>query len=297
MLHRKLLNLLKSESDNEYLPSWLTVQYVKPMYTIRMNHLCFNILIYTEKVNINSLKKKIITLLNKIYTDFKIEHFKNINIVLILSSYKKKIQKGEICDVDNINSGVCIHDQDPKAIHIVIYRLEDLMKVVIHELIHYIGLDITDNMKCTEINKLIKTSFKSLKNTDIFYNEALVEAVALIKYCQFTGRKLVNEKKYSIHQVKVFLHINQCSTVEQFRLKKYYTEKSHHFSYVFLKSMLIHNEKFESLVLNHNTFSSIDEKTLSSIVSSTLKDESWIKKVNNYKLMNKKTYSLRLTEP
>lgn len=65
-------------------------------------------------------------------------------------------------------------------IDIVIYRKEDIYKVLVHEIIHLYGLYLNgDEERIEECTKGIKELFVSVQNVDIKFNEAFTEAKAI----------------------------------------------------------------------------------------------------------------------
>ena len=67
-----------------------------------------------------------------------------IHLTLYLTNLKKQFpaKANVVLDEDNINSGVTLWENDPEPNRkIVIYRKEELYKVLLHELIHYYSID------------------------------------------------------------------------------------------------------------------------------------------------------------
>lgn len=215
---------------------------------------------------------------------------RKINIVLILSKKAKFIdkRKSKVIDTENINSGVCIHHNDPEAVHIIIYRVEDLMKVLFHEIIHYIGADLRfyDDDKIKNIEMMIQTHIPSLSNVEIYFNEAFTEALARYHYSQYSYKhsvgsdpktQLKKQQDYSIEVVKLFLALYDCKNLKEFSKLKSYTEKSHAFSYIVIASALLNSQDFISDVImkgNLNNLENIVYKAL-------LQNNEWYKAVTN----------------
>ena len=227
-------DLIQQLNDSRYIPSWVQAYMRKTTLmqttTTSITYHPFKFRIYhenTDKSDVNKLLKQI-KHLKKYFTENIMDlGTTTINIVLILSKKVKMIDKSKninkVIDKDNINSGVCIHSSNPKDVHIIIYRREDLMKVLFHEIIHYIGADLRfyDEFKINNIEVMIQTYIPSLSNIDIYFNEAFTEALARYHYTQFSKQDLGKQQEYSIEVVKKFLALYNCRDLNEFsKLKK-----------------------------------------------------------------------------
>lgn len=137
-----------------------------------------------------------------------------INIYYYLSEEKKKIFNEGYLLPENVNSGYTYSN------NIFIYRLEDIYKVTIHELIHLLGYH-----KCEDIdqNKLIikystRYNIKGLKKIKLYetYTEILANIFHIYFISKFTNKdnnKLFNlllsiEIEYSIILAQKILSLN-----------------------------------------------------------------------------------------
>jgi len=262
-------DLMQQLNDSRYIPVWVKTYMGKT--TLKQSSLKkykpFRFRIYyedTDKPYVNDLLKYIPHLEEYFIENIMDLPSTNINIVLILSKKVKMIdkRKNKIIDKDNINSGVCIHSSNPKDVHIIIYRKEDLMKVLFHEIIHYIGADlrIYDEFKINNIELMIQTYIPSLSNVDIYFNEAFTEALARYHYIKFMMMKnnnpnlnLKKQQKYSIKVVKKFFALYDCGTLDEFSKQKNYAEESHAFSYIVNASALLNSDDFiTDIIINRN---------------------------------------------
>ena len=134
--HIRLKEILE---DSLYVPKWVNTYATNNKY-VDILHDCFHVRIYKNGLKAAFIKQ-LKNLLTKLRKMLNISH-ERINIFLLLSGNKKRINIGETFKPENINSGLSISTLDPKAVHIVIYRIEDIFKVLIHEIIHYVGLDL-----------------------------------------------------------------------------------------------------------------------------------------------------------
>ena len=285
-------DLMQQLNDSRYIPVWVKTYMGKT--TLKQSSLKkykpFRFRIYyedTDKPYVNDLLKYIPHLEEYFIENIMDLPSTNINIVLILSKKVKMIdkRKNKIIDKDNINSGVCIHSSNSKNVHIIIYRKEDLMKVLFHEIIHYIGADlrIYDKFKINNIELMIQTYIPSLSNVDIYFNEAFTEALARYHYVQFSKLNLEKQQKYSIEVVKKFLSLYDCKSLNDFSKLKKYSEKSHAFSYIVIASALLNNDDFISDVIIKG-----DVDNLERIVYKSLhQTNEWYEKSKNKGGLNK----------
>ena len=101
---------------------------------------------------------------------------KKLNLFIFLTPFKKIIKyKGQILTRNEINSGVCYKYYK----WIQIFRSEELLKVLIHELLHYYDLDCNTTDWIDELLP-IKTPCNSL-----LLNEAVTESMAIILHTYY----------------------------------------------------------------------------------------------------------------
>lgn len=135
---------------------------------------------------------------------------------IFLSSKKKYINQNlSSLDPDNINSGATL-----PSYYIYIFRKEELIKVLFHELIHYLDLDMRDYQDQFKqlYNKI------NLKASIINPNEAYTELLALLlmniwQYYKnnfsldlkdYINKKLTIELGWSYHQIAKILNFFRC---------------------------------------------------------------------------------------
>lgn len=274
--------------DSVYVPKWV-LSYATKNAHIDIIHECFHLRIYK-----NNISKSFIENLKNVLSEIRrILRFTNerINMCLLLSGKKKRIKVGEIFGPDNINSGLSISTQDPKDVHIIIYRMEDIFKVLIHEIIHYVGLDFRKT-DASLIDIMIKSKYKSMDNTSLYINEAYTEALALYYYCLIMKKDFTLEQDYSILQTKRFLVANGCDTIRAFKAKKDYSELSHPFAYILLKSALINCK----CVMKNITRLPDDSELIYEAFQKALANNRWSDRVDNtHAQLEGDIYSMRLT--
>jgi len=298
-------DLMQQLNDSRYIPSWVQAYMRKTTLvqttTTSITYHPFKFRIYhenTDKPDVNKLLKQIKHLKRYFTENIMDLGTTTINIVLILSKKVKMIDKtkniNKVIDKDNINSGVCIHSSNPKDVHIIIYRKEDLMKVLFHEIIHYIGADLRfyDEFKINNIEMMIQTYIPSLSNIDIYFNEAFTEALARYHYTQFSKQDLGKQQEYSIEVVKKYLALYDCKDLNEFSKLKKYNEKSHAFSYIVIASALLNSDDFISDVIVKGDMNDSENIVYKSLIQSN----KWYKATTNKRLnKNKMKFYLKLS--
>jgi len=203
--------------------------------------------------------KKVLQFLRR---EFKELRSLSIKIVLILSHKKKFVVKRNDYDkpvigAHEINSAVCIQNSIDE-VDIIIYRIEDLPKVLIHEVIHFLKRDLLDVAHAVmPIEADIKREFPSVSHVNIMFNEAFTEAYAQYLYCMGGFTSIDKQRDRSLSNVKIFLNLNNCETIEEFKGLQDYDEDSHPFAYILLSSALLHSNKFISWIQNNGKTSSL----------------------------------------
>ena len=238
---------------------------IKQKYIYKNNNI--NLKIFTEN-NIDLLLLDDIHNIINFFND--IFNYKNdINIIIFLTPFKKKIQKEFI--PETVNSGSCIKNKK-----IVIWRIEEVCKVLIHELLHYCNIDIHDDYYISnKLKKEINLEFLSNLNP----NEAYTESIALILYTYYNTLKINNnifniyifenlfndEIIFSIKQCcKIIKHFNCFNNYEDIFItsKKCNTiQYTSIFSYFIIKTSLIFDLNYFLnfiKIINNNSFKFIN---------------------------------------
>ena len=155
-----------------------------------------------------------------IYTLFFIEYFNktaNITINIFLSNIKKILPiNSKILKPNNINSGFT--NVNHKLI--CIFRYEELYKVILHEMIHVLNLDLDIN-KSNRLNKLIKCNF-NINNLNSNYNffESYTETIANL--FNFSIKSIIFNKNIN----KLFYKEIKFSITQLRKLCKFYNIKN-----------------------------------------------------------------------
>lgn len=205
-----------------------------------------NIKIISDKYEYEVLKN-IISILNLFNLITKKENKYMINIYL--SDEVKNISDYEYLNADNINSGSTL-----PTYFITLWRKEELYKVLIHELIHYLKLDMS------EYQNKFRVLYKDVKlvNNKCNPNEAYTEFLALIffNYWKFIRKRkesyklenflkcsLLIEMGWSYFQIGKILNFFGCynNYEDLFNSNCEFKQKTNVLSYFILKTYLLFN--------------------------------------------------------
>jgi hypothetical protein len=265
------------------------------------------IIIFSNEI----IDDKLIEKIDSIFNFFDIITKKNNNYYLeiFLSSKKKYLNENfDVILPDNINSGATLRGK-----FIYIFRKEELIKVLFHELIHYLNLDMIE----------YQDEFKSLYHkinleADMINpNEAYTETLGLlllniweyyylnldIDINYYINKKLTIELGWSYFQICKILKYFGCynSYEDLFTNKCIFKQKTNVLSYFFLKTYFLQNInlilkdfKINSLYINYSKIKSI-------IYYTNLQDRIFSNNINtilkSYDSTNKSLeyYSLRMS--
>ena len=217
-----------------------------------------NIIIYgNDNDEVDKLVLNINSILNMFDSITKKTNKYKINIFLSNQEKQLNEQSNEI-GPDSINSG------STNGIEITLWRKEELLKVLVHEIVHYLNLDIYD--KQDEIRFLydnINIKFKTNPN------EAYTEYTAIILYNywkfkttktelslkKFMERRLTVELGWSFFQISKILIFFQCYKEynDLFTKKCLFNQKTNVLSYFILKTHFLFDK---NMFLKLNLFSS-----------------------------------------
>lgn len=292
--HNLLLNSFTSFLVLENLE-----KYIKKLYTISFtykNHE-YNDIIYLFGYN-NLSRSKIIKLASKIVS--RLLFFNELletnklpsRIIFFLTDMKKEIDNQLILSRHfktlNINTAVT------NGIEIIIYREEELLKSIFHELIHFHNLD-NHNMSKFQIDKLlnyIKTSHYILPNNEYLFYESITESLAnILNNCydinesinqntliqQFT-QNYFDELLFTIFQVAKILKICKINKWQNFikpyqnsndlsRISNSFKQDSCVFSYYILKLYILMNfDIYLSNLLDNKLRFILTDKNISRLI-------------------------------
>jgi len=181
---------------------------------------------------------------------------KHVTIIILCGTAKKSLPPAlEVVCPDNTNSGLssttdCMDAQSCNGSYIFLWRIEELYKVLIHELIHYFRLDfnMTDDIyhdftKYTETTFLVNENDKPNEAYTEF-NAVVLHSVVFSQLLQMDFNDVINDEiKFSLFQVAKLLVFYGADTLNQI----YQTNPTHVeikqttsiFSYFFLKTFIL----------------------------------------------------------
>jgi hypothetical protein len=198
----------------EYIHNELNYKHI---YTIKYKNLDITINIFSKNKTIHTtdindiVERVIICGLFKSTTQTI-----TINVDIYLTPFKKKCdyyQGQDIIGPREINSGASIVGKK-----LFVFRKEELNKVLVHELVHYLALDL-NNVPFNNFSNY----FNMRPNNVVLLNESYTEILTLlINTCIYSDKlngvkeTLNKELKYSMYQSAKILTIFKFDTAEQF---------------------------------------------------------------------------------
>lgn len=295
--------------DNEFTSKNITdniITHLKYSYKIVNDN---NTIIYFTKKQI-SKSPLIIYHIFTIITLLKIlfNRYYGQSIIYFETSEKKRFpKKNNILGPNEVNSGLTFIDLHKNG-DIILYRKEELLKVLIHELIHSNLID--EKIIFSDLGK----KFSDLFCVDyrILLNEAFTESFATIINLFYINIKLnlkkknlnvmfFNELKYSNYicsKILKYYNITKIGDIikNNNNCAKKFPQKTNVFSYYILKNILLNNHiKFGNILENFTkNYKIIDTEGIILIID-LIKNN--IDKLDSYtyNILNDKNNSLRLT--
>jgi len=273
-------------------------------YSIKYKNITINLCIYGKQIQ-NKELHDILTRIILIGLYKSTSELLTINIELYMTPYKKNINNyikssSSVIGPRETNSGFSISDK-----LLCVYRSEELNKVLVHELIHYLELDL-GSIKFKDVSN----HFNINPNTKfIRINEAYTEILGIIINTIINSPNIHNTLKimdyeltYSCYQVAKILHLFKFETAYEFFYNKYdgknkFKQNTSIFSYFILKSAIMYNlddflEKYLNNSLTKYNFTSFILEQCSTEFINIIND------YMNYIKINKKSniyYTLRMT--
>ena len=284
----------KKLHENIYTNQYISIDIHQIIETnnIQYKEIQFN----KNKIRIYELDKKvnleliffIINFMENLAKKFNI-NYKPIDLTLLLTSQKKLITNEKFLGPENINSGSTYFNE-----LVFIWRIEEVYKVLIHELIHYFGFDYKLFMESLATNHTNKHCIIGEDRE----NEAYVESFGIIihtfiisKFLKLSFFDLFNyEINFSLYQCKKILDFFKISYINDIifntNCDNPIYQKTAVFSYFFIKTSLILNLKntMDFICKNNKNiseFHKLIEKSLESDVINIINNIQ-IPKENNF---------------
>jgi hypothetical protein len=243
-----------------------------------------NIDIYLQKII------KIINLIKKINNHYETNDLK-YNVIIFLGNQKKTFI-GDIITPITMNSGACIPE-----VYCCVWRKEELEKVLIHELLHFINCDFHQHIDGyndidNSINDLI--NIDGTNNPNEAYNETVA---GIINMCWKSITLNIDIDKIYYYEMN-FLYLQSAKLIKYFKGNKIedlvplkiitIKQTTSAISYLFLKMILFHNinetcKFIEDINFKCNKFEEINKFKKYLIKKITDSNElSYQKNVNKY---------------
>ena len=285
---KKISNQVSSEFKELFENQFIGPEIIKNVVTTCNNMFIFksnkrNIKLYCSRVNVSKYIKNINLVLNMFDQITKKKN--QYTIKIYLSNLKKKLCLDEnIIKASSINTGSTI-----AGLFITLWRKEELNKVLIHELVHYLHLDIyahQQNIKYIYDNINLD---KKLTNP----NEAYTEYTAIILYLywrykttkskmtliQFMKKRLLIELGWSLYQIAKILKYFKCYDTYQdlFTKNCEFRQRTSVLSYFLLKTYFLFNS---DIFMDCVSFGSSNAR-FNCIKKINLDDDKFAKAINN----------------
>lgn len=199
-----------------------------------------NIRVHCPVEHLNCVKH-VIFVLKYCMKQMPMQHSRPIVVYLFPTDIKKRFGRGMVTPA-MVNSAVAGWD------YIIIYREEELLKVLMHEYIHFSRNDNFTGLSALS-NRLQKRFPIDNRNSGILYNECWTETMATILYNRFLSDKLnipfeeliEGEKRHSAQQVNKMLSMQNMTFNDFFNGKKQFKENTSAASYYIFKCWNLHN--------------------------------------------------------
>ncbi len=208
---------------------------------------------------------------------------------IFLSSKKKFFNKNlDSIDSDNINSGATLPGE-----YIYLWRCEELTKVLIHELVHYLHLDMA------RYQNKFKVLYKdiNLEAGMINPNEAYTEFLALFlmsiwsfyynsfdgELNEFVNKRLTIELGWSYHQIAKILKYFKCYSNydDLFTNNCTFKQNTNVLSYFILKTYFLQNINIILSKFNLQNLYVTDEISKYILNNTDLRDDKFTENINN----------------
>lgn len=217
--------------DNDFIPREYIYNIInnksdKIFINFEYNKLKIDLLIYFYKKNgkeisIDKKYKKIEKIIYWIISLYELsnKNKKYISIYIYLTEYKKKIKNNCILGVKDINNAGCYITNGENGGPIIIWRNEDLYKVLTHELIHVLEFDRKLNYNKYDIDMSKLYSINNHYNIGEVYTETLALFINIIietKYNEMDYKNIIylikKQKNHCYNNINKLLKLyNKCN--------------------------------------------------------------------------------------
>jgi hypothetical protein len=245
-------------------------------------------------------KKKILNIFFWLKSLSSNKNDKTIVIDIYLTPFKKKLNNQCTLTCEHVNTGVSINKE-----HIIIWRLEEFYKVLIHELIHLFHYDFADNNNniITDLKKYINYDKSSID----YPNEAYVDFWAIVLNNLYNCYEISpNNKQNIINKFVImmakdikFSMIQSSKILNHFKIdnmfdklhKNTIKQTTNVFSYYIIKSALFFNIDIMFEFVKNFDYIKFDEtnenlEKFKKIIFNCLHDNKYITYIKDIKLKN-----------
>lgn len=256
--------MIKLLHDNDFIPE----EYINDIINNKSDKLIINfeykklnidLLIYFykkngKKISKENMKKKIEKIIYWIISLYELSNKKKryISIYIYLTEYKKKIENNCILGVKDINNAGCYITDGKNGGPIIIWRNEDIYKVLTHELIHVLEFDKKLNYIKYDVDMSKLYSINNHFNIGEVYTETLSLLINIIietKYNELDYNNIFyiikKQKEHCYNNVNKLLKLyHKCNNNNKFNYfiknnktknkEEIYNQNTSVFSYYFL---------------------------------------------------------------
>jgi len=188
-------------------------------YLFSVKYLKNYIYLFLKNININKWNDTLRLIFWRIeYVRHNFKNKKKLEIWIIPTEYKKEIPKNKIITHDTINSGSCYTFSENKNGIITLWRKEEMLKVLLHELMHsfkvdkYIGqyetyaeyyaLLININLELLERGLSVEKMFDKLLDIEKEFSIEQSKKIITCKNNKTNIYMYINEKTRLLHNIK-----------------------------------------------------------------------------------------------
>lgn len=185
-----------------------------------------------------------------------------LNILIALNNVKKEFPKSDKLDKEHANNGLTsFYHGGNRSIYI--YRIQDVYKVLIHEMIHYFDYDFHSDGPL-QVNFKPFNIIETTNSGQINYNESYVETLAVYLYAMFTDQSIEYYRNRGIRVAKALInHVKKYPTV--------YQNTNAYSYYIVRAALMIHIQKVLKIKTKQDLVNVI-ELSMKSLVNEIKKD-------------------------
>jgi hypothetical protein len=252
---RQIKNFINYES--KFMSKKIRNSIKKYVYAHKISTENIDIIYFSKKNDITTTQKRNIK--QCIYRICCIKKYINNDKDLTIAIYPTQFKKGinkitkkiKPLDIDNVNSGLTYYSNSKNGT-IILWRTEEIKKVIIHELFHSLKVDYGLIIHEKVFDAYMKDVFKL--DQFIGINESYVETLA----CIFNTIFVVIEHQYAKSKILYYLNIEifyctrkmaqilnyyHFSSLHELMTTKvkYFKQNSNIFSYYILKTLILYN--------------------------------------------------------